>query len=82
MARQRGCGFSKIGTRGFPVGLSDETDVLKYLKLDPAQGYFVPIVAIVDRKGRIQSRHAGDDALFQDAAGNIGKELDALLPHH
>ncbi|MDQ6662938.1 MAG: TlpA family protein disulfide reductase [Acidobacteriota bacterium] len=71
--------FKDRYARGFPVGVSNETDVLRYLKLDLAQGYFVPIIVFVDRKGNMQSRHLGDDALFQDAYKNIRNELNSIL---
>lgn len=65
--------------KGYPLGYSDEDTVMKWLGQDVAQGYFVPIVAFVDRKGALVSKHPGDDNLFQDPDGNIRHKLDALL---
>ena len=41
--------------------------VMKWLNQPVEQGYFVPIVAFVNRRGMIESQHPGDDILFQDA---------------
>jgi peroxiredoxin len=65
--------------RGFPVGYSDEASVMSWLKQPVEQGYFVPIVAFIDRRGMIQSQHLGDDILFQDPDTNIRHKLDMLL---
>lgn len=65
--------------RGFPVGYSDEASVMAWLKQPVEQGYFVPIVAFVNRKGMIESQHLGDDILFQDPDANIRHKLDLLL---
>ena len=65
--------------RGFPVGYSDEATVLNWLKQPAEQGYFVPIVAFINRRGMIESQHLGDDILFQDPDSNIRHKLDVLL---
>lgn len=71
--------FKEQFVRGFPVGYSDEATVMSWLNQPIEQGYFVPIVAFIDRQGRVVSQHLGDDLLFQDPDGNIRHKLDALL---
>jgi len=70
--------FEKKYVRGYPLGYSDEATVLSWLGPIADQGYFVPIVAFVDRRGMIQSEHLGDDNLFQDPEANIRHKLDQL----
>ena len=65
--------------RGYPVGYSDEATVMKWLDSPLEQGYFVPIVAFISRKGTIESQHMGDDILFQDPDTNIRHKLDRML---
>jgi peroxiredoxin len=65
--------------RGFPVGYSDEATVMSWLKQPVEQGYFVPILAFINRRGQIASQHMGDDILFQDPDTNIRHTLDRLL---
>ena len=64
---------------GYPVGYSDETAVMAWLKQPIDQGYFVPIVAFVDRQGRIVSQHPGDDIFFQDPDANMRRKLQTIL---
>ena len=71
--------FSDQFVRGFPVGYSDEATVMTWLKQPVEQGYFVPIVAFINRRGQIVSQHLGDDILFQDPDNNIRHILDRLL---
>lgn len=70
--------FEKKYVRGFPLGYSDEATVLAWLGPIADQGYFVPILAFVDRRGAIQGEHLGDDNLFQDPEANIRHKLDQL----
>lgn len=65
--------------RGFPVGYSDEAAVMSWLSQPVEQGYFVPIVAFLNRRGQIVSQHLGDDILFQDPDNNIRHKLELLL---
>jgi thiol-disulfide isomerase/thioredoxin len=65
--------------RGFPVGYSDEKTVLAWLGQPVEEGYFVPIVVFVNRRGMIESQHLGDDNLFQDPDANIRHKLDLML---
>jgi len=71
--------FRSQFVKGYPLGYSDEASVMQWLNQPVEQGYFVPIVAFVDRRGALVSKHLGDDNLFQDPDGNIRKKLDALL---
>jgi thiol-disulfide isomerase/thioredoxin len=71
--------FRSQFVRGFPVGYSDEASVLGWLKQPVEEGYFVPIVAFVNKRGYIESQHLGDDMLFQDPEANIRRKLDAML---
>lgn len=65
--------------KGYPIGYSDEATVLKWIGPAADQGYFVPIVAFIDKRGQLVSVHLGDDALFQDPEHNIRKKLDSLV---
>ncbi|MGD1070954.1 MAG: TlpA disulfide reductase family protein [Bryobacteraceae bacterium] len=71
--------FKDQFVRGFPIGYSDEKTVLSWLGQPVEEGYFVPIVAFVDRKGAIVSQHLGDDNLFQDPDASIRHTLDLML---
>lgn len=71
--------FTNQFVRGFPVGYSDENTVMAWLKQPLDQGYFVPIVAFISRKGIIESQHLGDDILFQDPDAAIRHKLDLLI---
>jgi peroxiredoxin len=71
--------FKDQFVKGFPVGWSDEATVMAWLKQPLEQGYFVPIVVFVNRRGQIVSQHLGDDILFQDPDANIRRILDRLL---
>jgi len=78
-ARQGLAKFRDQFVRGFPIGYSDEATVMNWLGQAAADGYFVPIVAFVDRKGNIVSQHSGDDVLFQDPETNIRHKLDLMV---
>jgi thiol-disulfide isomerase/thioredoxin len=65
--------------RGFPLGYSDEKTVLAWLGQPVEEGYFVPIVVFVNRRGMIVSQHLGDDSLFQDPDAEIRHKLDLML---
>ena len=71
--------FKDRFVKGFPIGYSDEATVLQWLRQRAEDGYFVPIVAFINRRGLIESQHLGDDMLFQDPEGNIRHKLDAML---
>jgi thiol-disulfide isomerase/thioredoxin len=71
--------FKDQFVKGYPVGWSDESTVMAWLKQPVEQGYFVPILAFVNRKGQIVSQHLGDDMLFQDPDTNIRHILDRLV---
>ena len=65
--------------QGYPVGYSDEATVMDWLKQPIEQGYFVPIVVFINRRGVIESQHLGDDSLFQDPDANIRHKIDKML---
>lgn len=71
--------FRAAYVKGYPLGYSDENSVMTWLQQPLEQGYFVPVVVFVDRKGMVQSQHMGDDNLFQDPDANIRKRIDGLL---
>ena len=71
--------FKEHYVQGYPVGYSDEATVLNWLQQPAEQGYFVPIVAFINRRGTIVSQHQGDDNLFQDPETNIRHKLDSML---
>lgn len=75
-------GLEKFRTqfvKGYPLGYSDEATVMQWLAQPLEQGYFVPIVAFVNKRGAVESKHLGDDMLFQDPDGSIRHKLDLLL---
>jgi thiol-disulfide isomerase/thioredoxin len=78
-AKQGLANFRDRYVSGYPVGYSDEATVMAWLKQPVEQGYFVPIVAFVDRQGRIISQHLGDDMLFQDPDANMRRKIAQLL---
>lgn len=65
--------------QGFPVGYSDTAAVIAWVGPTIEQGYFVPIVAFVNRAGMIESIHTGDDNLFQDPDANIRRKVEKML---
>ena len=65
--------------QGYPFGYSDEATVMNWLKQPLEQGYFVPIVVFINRRGMIESQHFGDDNLYQDPDANIRSKLAKLL---
>jgi thiol-disulfide isomerase/thioredoxin len=71
--------FKDQFVKGFPIGYSDEATVMAWLQQPVEQGYFVPIVAFINRRGVIESQHLGDDMLFQDPEANIRHKLDSML---
>jgi len=78
-AKDQLASFRDKYVHGFPVGYSDEATVMEWLGQSLDQGYFAPIVAFIDRRGRVDSQHMGDDNLFQDPDGNIRHTLDRLV---
>jgi thiol-disulfide isomerase/thioredoxin len=78
-AKDRLALFRDKYVHGFPVGYSDEATVMNWLAQPLDQGYFVPIVAFINRRGMIESQHLGDDNLFQDPDANIRHKLDRML---
>ena len=71
--------FRNKYVRGFPVGYSDEATVMDWLGEPRDQGYFVPILVLIDRRGMIEGQYMGDDNLFQDPEANIRRKLDRLV---
>jgi thiol-disulfide isomerase/thioredoxin len=78
-AKEQLATFRSKYVKGFPVGYSDEETVLKWLGGSADQGYFVPIVAFIDRQGNLEGQYMGDDNLFQDPETNIRRKLDRLV---
>jgi thiol-disulfide isomerase/thioredoxin len=71
--------FRDTYVKGFPLGYSDETTVMNWLNQPIEQGYFVPILVLIDRRGMIEGQYMGDDNLFQDPDANIRRKLDRLI---
>jgi peroxiredoxin len=80
--------FVKIFGVNFPLGYSNETNVLRFLGLPPKTPTFVPMVIFIDRNGMITAQHTitGDDkkdasekAFFDDLNTGIRAELDKML---
>jgi peroxiredoxin len=64
----------------FPVGYSPRSAVLEFLQLGPDPRLSVPIIVLIDKRGRIRSRHlGGDTAFYEDLPRSLSKELDDLL---
>jgi thiol-disulfide isomerase/thioredoxin len=78
-AKEQLANFREKYVRGFPVGYSDEATVMNWLNAPVEQGYFVPVVAFIDRRGMIEGQYMGDDNLFQDPETNIRRKLDQLV---
>jgi thiol-disulfide isomerase/thioredoxin len=78
-AKEQLATFRDKYVHGFPVGYSDEATVMSWLGQPLDQGYFVPIVAFINRRGVVESQHLGDDNLFQDPDANIRHKLDRML---
>jgi len=78
-AKDQMASFRDKYVNGFPIGYSDESTVMDWLGQPLDQGYFVPIVAFINRRGMVESQHMGDDNLFQDPDGNIRHLLERLL---
>jgi peroxiredoxin len=80
--------FVKVFGVNFPLGYSNEINVLRFLGLPPKTPTFVPMVIFIDRNGMIIAQHAitGDDkkdagekAFFDDLGGGVRAELDKIL---
>jgi peroxiredoxin len=78
-AKSRLQSFNEKYVRGFPAGYAEEKPVLAWLRQPADQGFLIPIVAFIDRKGIIQGQYFGDDIFFEKADANIRKKLDGLL---
>jgi thiol-disulfide isomerase/thioredoxin len=78
-AKEQFANFRDKYVKGFPLGYSDEATVMNWLGQPVDQGYFVPILVLIDRRGTIEGQYMGDDNLFQDPDANIRRKLDRLL---
>jgi len=78
-AKSRLASFKEKFVHGFPVGYAEEKPVLAWLKQPADQGFLIPIVAFISRKGIIQGQYFGDDIFFERADANIRKKLNGLL---
>jgi peroxiredoxin len=78
-AKSRLQSFKEKFVHGFPIGYSEEKPVLAWLKQPADQGFLIPIVAFISRRGVIQGQYFGDDIFFAKADANIRKKLDGML---
>jgi peroxiredoxin len=78
-AKSRLQSFSEKYVHGFPVGYAEEKPVLEWLRQPADQGFLIPIVAFISRKGMIQGQYFGDDVFFAQPDANIRKKLDGML---
>lgn len=76
--------FMKITGANFPVGYSTTEQAMKFLH-GPADGWYVPMLAFIDRNGIVRSQYIvtdpGDDAskFLEEQEVNIPKEIDKYL---
>lgn len=83
-ATQNVANFIKTFGVNYPCGYSTEDQVIKFLH-GPKEGYYVPILAFIDRAGTVRSQYLvtepGDDPskFLSDPDVNIRKELDKYL---
>jgi thiol-disulfide isomerase/thioredoxin len=76
--------FIKTFGVNYPCGYAAEDQVVKFLHA-PSEGYYVPILAFIDRTGTVRSQYLvmepGDDAskFLSDPDVNVRKELDKYL---
>ncbi len=70
--------FNAQYVKGFPSGTAERGAVLEFLEHSVMAPFYVPIIAIVDRKGMVREQHIGDDDFLRDPEKNIRERLDAL----
>jgi peroxiredoxin len=76
--------FLKITGANFPVGYSTSEQALRFLH-GPQDGWFVPMLAFIDRNGLVRSQYIVTDTddsankFLEDQEVTIPKEIDRLL---
>ncbi len=68
--------FNQQFVREFPSGYAERGAVLEFLQHSVMAPFYVPIIAILDRKGMIREQHIGDDEFLKDPEKNIRQQLD------
>jgi peroxiredoxin len=71
--------FNKQLGLNFPVGYSEQAQVLEFLQLPPDDPYFVPILVFIDRRGMVRSQYVGDETFLSHQEVNIRAEIDKML---
>jgi peroxiredoxin len=71
--------FNKQLGLNFPVGYSEQAQVLEFLQLPPNDPYFVPALVFIDRRGTVRSQYVGDETFLSHQEVNIRAEIDKML---
>ena len=73
-------GFIQQFKPEFPLGWSTKEIVHEWMGISLMKIMYVPVVAIIDKKGTILEQHTGDDTPFMnDPKQSVRARLDALL---
>jgi peroxiredoxin len=78
-AASRAQQFKSSLSLNFPLGYSEQPQVLEFLQLPPNDPYFVPILVFIDRRGMVRSQYVGDDTFLSHQEANIRAEIDKML---
>jgi peroxiredoxin len=78
-AKDRVQQFNKQLGLSFPVGYSEQPQVLEFLQLPPNDPYFVPALVFIDKRGTIRSQYVGDETFLSHQEVNIRAEIDKML---
>jgi peroxiredoxin len=77
--------FLKITGANFPLGFADRDQAIKFLH-GPSEGWFIPMLAFIDRNGVVRYENIVTDTddgtagrFTQDQEVNIPKEIDKYL---
>jgi peroxiredoxin len=74
-------GFIKQFNTTFPVGTSDPMTAIDWMQHPPMLGPHMPMLAFVDKQGKVRAQFEGDDEKFfnEQQEQNIRSQIDALL---
>ncbi len=72
-------GFIQSFKPEFPLGWSNNEIVHTWMGISVMKVMYVPVVAIIDKKGTIIEQHTGDDPFMKEPKQAVRARLDALL---
>ena len=72
-------GFIQQFKPEFPLGWSTNEIVHEWMGISLMKTMYVPIVAIIDKKGTIVEQYTGEEPAMNDPKAMVRKRLDALL---